>query len=191
VRHRLLVVGALAAAVVTSAACGGDKAAPQQAVAWFGLGASASGASCSTLKTYQLPPDARATITGGSGAGERVKDGSDYFVDCDVRLAPSSTTNYNVSLKLEGDNAGVANFVATGVLPVPPSPDMVSTGNVDIVFTTGQFSLQQTRCTVDIKALVPGAVWLRNLHCDNLHDPSSPGIACDGLGGVIFENCAH
>jgi hypothetical protein len=39
--------------------------------------------------------------------------------------------------------------------------------------------------------IVSGAVWLRNLHCDNLRDASSPGILCDGRGGVIFENCEH
>lgn len=190
--HRLLVVGALAVAAITSAAaCGDAKVAPQQAVVWFGLGTAASGTTCSTLKSYQLPDGARSTITGSSGMGTRLKDGSgtDNLVECDVRPASGSTTNYNVSLRFQGGEVG--NFVASGVLPAPPSADMSSTGSVDISFNTAQFNLAQSRCTAEIKTLVAGAIWIRNLHCDNLRDSSSPGIACDGLGGVIFENCAH
>jgi hypothetical protein len=178
-----------AAAVTSAAACGDDKVAAQQAVVWFGLGTSSSGASCSTLKNYQFPEGARSTITGGDGVGGRLKDGSDNLVECDVRLASGSTTNYNVSVRFSGGDVG--NFVATGVVPAPPSRDTTSTGKLDLAFNTAQFALDQDGCTVDIKTLVPGAIWIRNLHCDNLRDPSSPGIACDGLGGVIFENCSH
>jgi len=179
----------MAAAAVTTVACGGDDPAPQQAVAWFGLGQSASGASCSTLKTYQIPDGARTTVTGASGAGERVKDGGDNIVECDVRPASGGTSNYNVSLKFQGGEVG--NFIASGAVPAPASADASSTGTLDVVFNTGQFGLHQDRCTADIKKLLPGAIWIRSLHCDNLHDPSSPGIACDGQGGVIFENCSH
>jgi len=131
------------------------------------------------------------TVTGTSGAGDRVKDGGDNIVECDVRLVRGSTTDYNVSLKFQGGVVGVGNFIASGTVPAPATPDTTSTGNMDVVFTTGQFALQQDRCSVAIKRLLPGAIWVSNLHCDNLRDPSSPNIACDGLGGVIFENCGH
>jgi hypothetical protein len=186
VLHRVLVVGALAGALISTAGCGDDPVAPQQAVLWFGLGP-AQGMTCSSAKTYQYPDGARATVSGGDGVGERVKDGSDYLVQCDVRLASGSTSNYNVSLKFQGGEIG--NFVASGVLTDGAPAGMQ--GTLDVNFTTGQFGLAQDKCSVGVKTLVPGAIWLQSVHCDNLKDASSPSIACDGTGALIFENCSH
>ena len=186
VLHRVLVVGALTGALISTTGCGDDAVAPQQSVLWFGLGP-AQGMSCSSAKTYQFPEGARATVSGGTGVGERVKDGSDYLVECDVRPASGSTSNYNVSLKFQGGEVG--NFVASGVLTDPNAGGTPGTLKVD--FATGQFTLAQDQCSVGVKTLVPGAIWLQSLHCDNLKDPSSPSIACDGTGALIFENCSH
>ena len=187
VRHRLWIVVPLAAvAVVSAAACGDDEAAPQQAVVWFGLG-TAPGATCSSIKNYQFPDSARATVSGGSGMGDRVKDSGDTLVDCSVRPAGGSSSDYNVSLRFQGGEVG--NFVAEGVLTDPKAGG--AAGTVKVSFNTAQFNLAQAQCTVEIDTLAPGAIWLRGLHCDSLKDQSSPGIICDGQGGVIFENCSH
>jgi hypothetical protein len=186
VLHRVLVVGALAGALISTTGCGDDPVAPQQAVLWFGLGP-AQGMSCSSAKTYQYPDGARATVSGSSGVGDRVKDGGENLVECDVRNVAGSTTDYNVSLTFQSGEIG--NFVARGVLTDPAAGGMPGTLNVN--FTTGQFSLAQTQCSATAKTLVPGALWLTSLHCDALKDPSSPSIACDGTGALIFENCSH
>jgi hypothetical protein len=187
VRHRLwIVVPLAAAAVMSAAACGDDKVAPQQAVLWFGL-STAQGATCSSSKNYQLPDGARATISGTTGVGDRLKDGGDNLVECDVGRVGGSTTNYNVSLRFQGGEIG--NFVARGVLTDGAAPG--AAGTLNVTFNTGQFALAQSQCTVDVDTLAPGAIWLRGLRCDGLKDLSSPGISCDGQGGLIFENCSH
>jgi hypothetical protein len=187
VRHRLwIVVPLAAAAVLSAAACGDDDAPPPQAALWFGLG-TAPGATCSSIKTYQLPAGARATTSGSSGVGDRVKDGGENLVECDVRPAAGSTTNYTVSVRFSGGEIG--NFVANGTLTDGAAAG--AAGTVNVAFNTGQFSLTQSQCTVEVDTLAPGAIWLRNLRCDNLKDLSSPGIICDGQGGLIFENCSH
>jgi hypothetical protein len=160
--------------------------APQQAVLWFGL-STAPGATCSSIKNFQFPDGARATVTGNSGVGDRVKDGGEDLVECDVRLAGGSTTNYNVALRFQGGEIG--NFVAEGALTDPKAGG--APGTLRVSFNTAQFNLVQAQCTVEIDTLAPGAIWLRSLHCDGLKDQSSPGIICDGQGGVIFENCSH
>jgi len=186
VLHRVLVVGALVGALISTTGCGDDPVAPQQAVVWFGLGP-AQGMSCSSAKNYQYPDGARATVSGGDGAGDRIKDGGDYLVQCDVGLASGSTNNYNVSLKFQGGEVG--NLVASGVLTDGAPVGMQ--GTLDVDFTTAQFGLAQNQCSVSVKKLFPGALWLQSVHCDNLKDPSSPSIACDGTGALIFENCSH
>ena len=188
-RHRLgIVVPLAAAAVLTGAGCGNEKIAPAQTAMWFGLGA-VPGATCSSTKTFQIPDGARVTTSGMYGDGERVKDGGDNTVICDVRLASGSTTDYNVSLRLQVSANGIGNFVASGVLTDVDDPQ--AAGTLDVALITPQFQLGQKKCAVGIETLVPGAIWLKTLHCDDMRDPSSPGIACDGQGGLIFENCAH
>src|SRR4051794_20241954 len=151
VLHRVLVVGALTGALVSTTGCGDDPVAPQQAVVWFGLGP-AQGMSCSSAKNYQYPDGARATVSGSDGAGDRIKDGSDYLVQCDVGLASGSTNNYNVSLKFQGGEIG--NLVASGVLTDGAPVGMQ--GTLDVDFTTGQFGLSQNQCSVSVKKLFPG-----------------------------------
>jgi len=183
-RHRLIFSGLLVAAT-GAVACGDDEVAPRQAVFWLGLGSTAT-AQCSANRVFQLPADARTTIT-GSGQGERVKDGqdlqgSDALVECTVQESPKGSLSYNVDLTLSVGEIG--NFSADGVLTG-------NSGTLDVNFNTAQFQLKQDDCTVDIEEIRGGAIWLQNLHCTNMRDPSSPGVSCDALGGVIFENCAR
>jgi len=166
-------------------ACGDDEVPPQQAVFWLGLSSTAQ-AQCSANRNFTLPADARTTIT-GNGQGDRVKDGqdvmgSDALVECTVKETPKGSGSYNVDLTLSVGEIG--NFSADGVLTG-------NSGTVDVNFNTAQFQLEQDDCTADIEQIIGGAVWLQNLHCANMRDPSSPGVSCDALGGVIFENCAR
>jgi hypothetical protein len=182
VQHRLVRVGPIAAlALLCATACGDDKVAAPQSVLWFGLN-TAAGARCSSVSNYQLPMGARATITSTNGVGDRIKDGGDNLVECDVRPA-SGGASFNVSLRFSGGEVG--NFVASGVLTDTDG------GNMNVIFNTGQFSLAQDDCTAQVETVVAGAVWISRLSCGDLRDPSSPGIICDGQGGAIFENCGH
>lgn len=157
---------------------------PSQAVLWFGV-AAAPGGTCSSMMSYQAPDTAQATILGASGQGARVVAGRDQLVDCSVQPSAESADHYDVRLRFQGGEIG--NFVATGRLTASPAATEPNTVEVSLV--TAQFSLAQQRCTADVNVIVPGAVWIRNLHCDSLRDPASPGISCAGQGGVIFENC--
>ena len=183
--HRLIFSGLLLAAT-GAMACGDDEVAPQQAVFWLGL-SSTAGAQCSANKTFALPEDARTTITGSSGQGERIKDGqdlqgSDTVVECSVKETMKGSGSFNVRVRLSVGEIG--NFIATGTLSK-------GSGTADVSFNTSQFSLEQDDCTATVETVVGGAIWVKELHCANMRDPRTPGISCDGLGGVIFENCTH
>jgi hypothetical protein len=173
--------------------CGSDKQAPQQAVVWYGL-STAQGATCSSAKTYNFPDStARDTIVGTTGVGKRAEDGSDYLVVCTVKQA-SAGGPYDVSLRFGGGDVG--SFTASGSLTAPApaatGSDTVDTsGTLNVNFNTADFALSQTGCTAQVHALVPGAVWLKNLSCPTMKDPSSPSISCQGTARLIFENCSH
>jgi len=149
-------------------------------VFWLGLN-TAGGLTCSSNKNFQIPEGARAIITSASAQGERIKDDAENLVDCDVRLAPGSTTDYTVSLRFSGGEVG--NFSANGTV------SKANGGELDVDFNTSMFSLGQDDCVATVETVTPGAVWVKGLRCTGLRDPSSPGIQCDGQGGVIFENC--
>jgi hypothetical protein len=183
--HRLIFSGLLLAATGATA-CGDDEVAPQQAVFWLGL-SSTAGSQCSANRNYALPADARTTVSGSTGQGERVKDGQDIMgtdtlVACTVKETMKGSGSFNVNLRLSVGEIG--NFIADGTMGG-------TSGAVDVNFTTSQFNLEQDDCTANIETITGGAIWLKDLHCANMRDPSTPTISCDGLGGVIFENCTH
>jgi hypothetical protein len=162
------------------AGCGDEKAPPKQTVFWLGLN-QAPGALCSSDRNYQLPGDARATITSADAVGERIEDDADNLVECDVRPANGSTTDFTVSLRFSGGEVG--NFSANGTV------SEAAGGELDVSFNTGEFGLEQEGCTATVQRVTAGAIWVRALRCTNLRDESSPDIQCDGQGGMIFENC--
>lgn len=181
VRHRFVYLAAAAAAVVgLVAGCGDEKAPAKQTVFWLGLN-SAPGALCSSIRNYQLPTDARATITSSDAVGGRIQDDAENLVQCDVRPASGSATDYTVSLRFSGGEVG--NFSANGTLSKEAG------GELEVSFNTGEFGLEQEDCTATVETITSGAVWVRALRCRNLRDESSPDIQCDGQGGLIFENC--
>lgn len=177
-RHRFVFLAAGAAAAAgLMVGCGDDKAPSRQAVFWLGLNPS-GGSSCSSNQNYQIPDGARATITSATADGARVKDGRQTLVECDVR--PAGGTDFSVSLRFQSDE--VANFSADGTLSAEG-------GTLDVSFNTGVFAVGQDDCVATVETLTPGAIWLRGLRCQDMRDPSSPDIRCDGQGGLIFENC--
>jgi hypothetical protein len=171
---------AAAAALSLTAGCSDEKSPPKQAVFWLGLN-QAPGALCSSNRNFQIPDDARATIISSDAQGARIEDDSDNLVECDVRPVSSGSQTFNVSLRYSGGPVG--NFSANGELTLADG------GELDVSFNTGEFGLEQADCTATVEALAPGAVWVKALRCQNLRDESSPGIQCDGQGGLIFENC--
>jgi hypothetical protein len=173
-------------AATGTAACGDDEVAPQQAVFWYGLSSTAGG-QCSANKNFALPEDARTTITGTTGQGDRVKDGQDIMgndtvVECSVKETMKGSNSFDVRLRLSVGEIG--NFLVLGKLSSP-------SGAVDVDFNTVTFDLEQDDCTADVETIRGGAIWLKNLHCTDMREASSPSVSCDGFGGVIFENCAH
>ena len=183
-RHRRSLAVEVLALVAMSAAlgCGDDEPARDQTVFWMTLSTSL-GAQCSSFDTFDVPNDGTArNITTGGGAGERFVDGDGGYVECAVQEA-NAAGQFNVSLTLSaGDFGNLSVFgVATG-----------EQATLDVDFTTvTSVSLQQDGCTATVKEALAGAIWLQNLTCPGLVDPSSPGITCTGMGGLIAENCAR
>jgi hypothetical protein len=181
VRHRFVFLAAAAVAALGSVVgCGDEKAPAKQAVFWLGL-SPGGGATCSSNRNYQIPEAARSTITSQSAEGERIKDDADNLVECDVREAAGSTTDFDVSLRFS--SADVANFSANGRVSEQAG------GELDVYFNTGLAALEQSNCVATVKKVTAGALWVSGLRCTSLRDASSPSIQCDGQGGLIFENC--
>jgi len=163
-------------------ACGDDEPARDQTIFWVTLG-TALGATCSSFDTFDAPNDGSARdITIGRGAGDRFVDGDEGYVECNVSEG-SAAGQFNLSLSLSGGDFGNLSVrgVATG-----------TDATVDLDFTTtGGISLEQDGCTATVREALAGAIWLTNLSCPGLIDPSSPGVTCTGTGGLIAENCSR
>jgi hypothetical protein len=168
--------------------CGDDKPARDQTVFWMQLGTSL-GQMCSSTKTFSLPDDsARNTITNPNDDAERLVDGSDgSLVECTVSEGNAAGA-YDLQLTLSIGEIG--SMYLRGPLTKPAGAD--GQGTFDINFNTTSFSLEQEDlgCTGTVKDARPGAVWITDLSCPSMSDPSSPGVACTGSGGLIAENCA-
>jgi hypothetical protein len=171
------------AAVSGALACGDDKPARDQTVFWIALSASL-GAQCSSFETFDVPNDGTArNITTGNGNGARFVDGSDDgYVTCTVEEG-SADGQFNVDLRLSAGDFGTLSVVGVAA---------GGQATVDVDFTTtSALSLSQDDCTATVEEALAGAIWLKNLSCPGLVDPSSPGISCTGTGGLIAENCAR
>jgi hypothetical protein len=179
-------MGVLALAAMSGAlACGDDEPARDQAVFWIALSASL-GAQCSSFETLDVPNDGTArNIAAGNGRGARFVDGEgDGFVTCLVEER-SADGQFNVDVELSAGDFG--NLSVSGV--APPAGGQ-ATLNVNFT-TTSALRLSQDGCTATVEEALSGAIWLKNLSCPGLVDPSSPGISCTGTGGLIAENCAR
>jgi len=163
-------------------ACGDDEPARDQTVFWMALSTSL-GARCSSVDTFDVPNDGTArNITTGNGVGDRFVDGDGGFVECSVAQG-SAAGQFNVNVSLSAGDFG--NLTVVGV-----ATGGQATLDVDFT-TTSSISLSQDACTATVKEALAGAIWLQNLSCPGLVDPSSPTIACTGTGGLIAENCAR
>jgi hypothetical protein len=164
-------------------ACGDDEPARDQSVFWMTLGT--SGATCSSARTYSVPDETARTVTSGNGQGERLVDGDDGLVECRVQEAAAG--QFNVSLNLTSGEIGALSIRGTA----SKAPNVDGTATIDIDFRTTGFRLQQDGCTATVREALAGAVWLDDLSCPGLIDPSSPSISCTGTGGLIIENCSR
>jgi hypothetical protein len=89
-------------------------------------------------------------------------------------------------VSLEISSGGIGNLGMSGT-----AVSGVGGANLRLNFQTRDFFLgQEQGCTGDVQFVKPGAIWVRNLTCSNLIDPSSPGVSCIGNGGFIIENCS-
>lgn len=172
------------AALSGTLACGDDEPARDQSVFWMALGTSL-GATCSSARTFSLPNETARTVTSGNGQGDRLVDGDDGIVSC--RVEETGTGQFSVSVDLSSGEIGTLSIRGTA----SKAPSVEGTATVDVDFTTTQFRLTQDGCTATVREALAGAIWLDDLSCPGLVDPSSPGISCTGTGGVIAENCAR
>jgi hypothetical protein len=178
--------------VAAATACGDDEPARDQTVFWTSLSTS-PGNTCSSVKSFNLPDDsARDVITNvNGGGGDRLEDGGDGIVECTVEEGSAAGT-YNVSYRISVGEIG--SYSASGIVTVTPGQAngaTAGTGMLNVDFSTTQFSLGQRNCSATVKQVIPGAIWINNLSCPDLEDPSSPSISCVGTGGWIAENCSH
>jgi hypothetical protein len=166
--------------------CGDDKPAKDQTVFWVQMSTSV-GQQCSSAASFSLPDETARSVIIGNGAGERLVDGDDdVIVECSV--VPAATAGqYDVRFDLTG--GAVASFSASGTVNKMPGVD--GTGTLDVYITTSQFSLSQADCTATVREAIGGALWVSNMTCPALVDPSSPAVECTGTIGFIIENCAR
>jgi hypothetical protein len=166
--------------------CGDEEPAKDQTVFWMQLSTSA-GQQCSSTASLSLPDETARSVIIGNGQGDRLVDGDDdVIVQCSV--APAATADqFNVSFDLSG--GAVASFSVRGT--VNKVPNVPGTGSLDIDIATSQFALNQDDCAATVEEALGGALWVSNLSCPSLRDPSSPAVECTGTGGFIIENCSR
>ena len=183
-QRRSVVLGVLAGAGL-ALGCGDDKPAKDQTVFWFQMSTS-QGQQCSSTASFSLPDESARSIIIGSGRGDRLVDGDDdTVVECSV--TPAATAGqYFVSVDLS--SGPVASFSVRGSVTKMPNVDGTGTFDVNL---SSSFSLGQEDCSGTVKEVVGGALWVSNMSCPSLRDPSSPAIECTGTGGFIIENCAR
>ncbi len=181
-QRRSLAFEVLALAALGGAfACGDDEPARDQSVFWMSLQTS-PGATCSSARTYSLPDDTARAVTTGNGQGERLVDGDEGLVECTVQEGAAGQFSLSVNLS-SGE---------IGSLSIRGSANKTDgTATVDVDFTTTGFRLTQDGCQATVREALPGALWLDDLSCPGLIEPSSPGVTCNGAGGLIVENCAR
>jgi hypothetical protein len=185
-RHRLgLACGVLVVGLVSIASgCGDDEPPPDQTAFFLGL-SQANNARCTQSRSFGVPDPAnpltaRNVVFGDGNRDVRLEDGGDHLVEC--RVAQSGGT-YQMSLEIssgEIGNLGVSGTAVSGV----------GGANLSVNFQTQNFFLGQEGCTGDVQFVGAGALWVNNLNCPTLTDPSSPGVSCVGSGGFIIENCS-
>jgi hypothetical protein len=171
-------------ALGNTVACGDDEPARDQSVFWMSFGQS-PGANCSSARTFSVPDDGARSVTTGNGQGERLVDGDDGLVECSVR--ESGAGQFDLSLNLTGGEIGALSVRGAA----SKAPNVDGTATIDIDMTTSGFRLTQDGCTATVREALAGAVWLDDLSCPGLIDPSSPSISCTGTGGLIIENCSR
>jgi hypothetical protein len=164
--------------------CGDDEPAKDQTVFWLQM-SEGVGQNCLSAASVSLPDETARSVIVGNGSGARLVDGKDgAFVECAV--TPAATAgDYDVRFDLGG--GAVTSFGARGT--VSKMPNVPGTGSLDIDIATSQFSLGQDDCTATVQEAIGGALWVRNLTCPALRDPSSPAVECTATIGFIIENC--
>ena len=166
--------------------CGDDEPAKDQTVFWLQL-SEGVGQNCSSTASLSLPDETARQAIIGNGSGERLVDGDDgVIVSCSV--TPTATNGqYAVSFDLTG--GAVASFSVRGT--VDKAPGVPGTGSLDVDIAASGIALNQDDCTATVQEAIGGALWVSNLTCPALRDPSSPAVECTGTGGFIIENCAR
>ncbi len=147
-----------------------------------------TGMQCSHLGNFGLPDETTARNTVFvSGEGDRLENGGETDVEC--RVEETGAGQYNVRYELS--SAEVGNLLITGTASKPTPEDGAATLNLNL--QTTQFALEQQgdACTGVVEFAGEGAIWIHDITCDNLIEPSSPGRVCTGSAGFIAENCEH
>lgn len=146
-----------------------------QAVLWLDV-AEAPFGSCNMQQRTALPDATAAATLMGDGRGSRLTEG----VSCSVVDWEPELAEFSVRLSLSHPSFG--RFEANGGLHERGS------NRLTVEVATGAGSVDQSGCEAEVKVLLPGAVWLRNLRCPALYASASTDV-CSATGALIFENC--
>ncbi len=153
-----------------------DASRGPQAVLWLDVAEGPFG-SCNMQERTALPDaSAAATLAGADGRGSRLTEG----VSCSVVPLEQERGEFSVRVSLSHPSFG--RFEANGGLHERGS------NRLTVEVATDAGSVDQSGCDAEVQALLPGAVWLRNLRCPALYASASPDV-CSATGALIFENC--
>lgn len=164
-------------------ACSESEPLPAQAATFLAF-SPVTGASCHEANAYEVPLGAGrlAVLNGGNVDTDRVVDGGEVFVECRVSANEDGSFDVDLARLRAGDITflGVQGTVSQG-----------SEAEVRVVFQREGVALEQSNCRAFVQVALEGAVWLRDLVCDDMRDGRRPSAQCRASGGVIVENCAQ
>lgn len=120
-------------------------------------------------------------VNGGNVETDRVIDGGPVVIECRVTATEDGSFEANLG-RLRADEItflGVQGTVREG-----------SEAELSLVFQREGLALEQANCRAFVQRALSGAVWLRDLVCDDMRDLRRPNARCRASGGIIIENCA-
>lgn len=128
-------------------------------------------------------PDSSAVDTLSTGMGDRLRDGDGVDIECQVRRRSSEPDVFDVALRMR--RQGLADFRLSGT--VQQGAENVLAFSLTLN-GTGTFSAD---CSADASVVVPGAVWLHSVTCQEPSLGMDRLAECTFAGAAIFEDCAR
>jgi len=137
-------------------------------------------AACDAFRTSLPNPGAQETLL--NGAGQRLMSSAGSRVECRVAsLSVDAPGVFDVELRVDQEG-GLPHFELRGRV------SDAGRATLTLSMSLADGDSIQSECSGEVKAVLPGALWVPSFSCEDTRSSDSP-VDCRLEGGVIFEKC--